>query len=346
MSIKDRYFLAANGFSGFRCHFAALLNSPEIKKLYIIKGGSGVGKSTLMRKVSAHFSGAGLSVEEILCSSDPSSLDGVLIRTDNGIVLLIDGTAPHEYDMKYPAARDHIIDLSRHLNEKKLYAEREKIEKLIKEKKKYYDLAYKYLHLAGNSYKILKEAILPYAKKDEISSLLRRLFNGAKNHVAAPKSRLYSSFSKSGLTTLDGGYEGYSFAYCFDVSFKSQILFSLLSSELCASGFDVTLFPSAFSDDIIDGFSVNNDVIFKTSDCAPTYSADCYFENVPNEDTALLSGAERIYENALESAAEALKLAFKNHIALEKIYGSAMDFEKSELVTKDLIEKIEQDIQN
>ena len=93
--------------------------------------------------------------------------------------------------------------------------------------------------------------MLPYAKKDEISSLLGRLFNGAKNRVAVPKFRLYSSFSKSGLTTLDSGYEGYSFAYCFDVSFKSQILFSLLSSELCASGFDVTLFPSAFSDDII-----------------------------------------------------------------------------------------------
>lgn len=346
MSVKDRYFLAANGFSGFRCHFPSLLNSPEIKKLYIVKGGSGVGKSTLMREVSAHFSNAGLSVEEILCSSDPSSLDGVLIRGDGGVVLLIDGTAPHEYDMKYPSARDHIIDLSRHLNEMALENEREKIVDLIKEKKKYYDFAYKYLHLAGNSYKILKEATLPYAKYDEIKLLVKGLFSNGSERVGSLKSRLYSSFSKSGLTYLDMRFVRYERVYCFDAGYRSQILFSLILSEISPLGFDIAVFPSAFSDDIIDGFSVNGDTLFISVGDVPTYKADCYFEKMPDEDTALLYHAEKIYESALDSAVEALQIAFKNHLALEKIYGGAMDFEKNKLLTKNLIEKIRQDIGN
>ena len=67
---------------------------------------------------------------------------------------------------------------------------------------------------------------------------------------------------------------------------------------------------------------------------------------MPDEDTALLSHAEKIYESALDSAVEALQIAFKNHLALEKIYGGAMDFEKNKLLTKNLIEKIRQDIGN
>lgn len=65
----------------------------ELSQLYIIKGGSGCGKSTFMRRIGAEAEARGLDVSYILCSSDPGSLDGVLLPALS--VGFVDGTAPH-----------------------------------------------------------------------------------------------------------------------------------------------------------------------------------------------------------------------------------------------------------
>lgn len=344
MSVTNRYFLAANGFSGFRCRFDSLLASNEIKRLYIIKGGSGVGKSTLMREVSAHFSDAGFEVEEILCSSDPSSLDGVVISSGTTLIVLIDGTAPHEYDMKYPAMRDSTIDLSKHIDEKAIEKKSESIVSLIKEKKKYYDFAYKYLHLAGKSYKILMDTTEPYIKIDEIKSLVKNLFGEERCKECTVHSRLYSAFSRNGLFYLDTGDSRFKKAYYFESGYRTQILFSYLVNEIKKYRSDITIFPSPFSDNIIDGFSVNDEAIFKMSDIAPTYKTDCYFEKISIKDDDLISTGERIFDMSISCATGALSSAFENHIALEEIYGSSMDFKKNRNVTKNLIEKISSEL--
>ena len=58
-----------------------------------IFAGSGVGKSTLMRRVAALAQEAGEPVEYILCSGDPDSLDAILLPGKKAA--LVDGTAPH-----------------------------------------------------------------------------------------------------------------------------------------------------------------------------------------------------------------------------------------------------------
>lgn len=340
MSVTNRYFLAANGFLGFRCHFWSLLKSEDIKKLYIIKGGSGVGKSTLMRRISAYFSDAGFSVEEILCSSDPSSLDGVVINSSGGRIVLIDGTAPHEYDMKYPAMRDITVDLSRHLNERELEKHGAKIKRLIKEKKKCYDTAYKNLHLAGISYKAILETTMPYARSIEIKNLAKKLFSDENTRAEKLDLKLYSAFCKEGLILLDRNDEQYKKAYYFDSGYKTHILFSQLYGEIKKRGYDITVFPSPFSDDVIDGFSVNDEVLFKIRDSAPTYKSDCYFDNFDGRDGEIINSYEKIFNLSLEAAKQSLKWAFENHRSLEEIYGSHMDFEKNTRLSEDLIAKI------
>ena len=58
-------------------HFDDILPFERARRVYFIKGGSGVGKSTFMRAVGQHCAQAGYKVEYFNCSSDPQSLDGV-----------------------------------------------------------------------------------------------------------------------------------------------------------------------------------------------------------------------------------------------------------------------------
>lgn len=89
--MTSTFFLGACTPQGFLSHADTLFD--ELSQLYIIKGGSGCGKSTFMRKIGAEAEARGLDVSYILCSSDPSSLDGVLLPAlSTGFV---DGTAPH-----------------------------------------------------------------------------------------------------------------------------------------------------------------------------------------------------------------------------------------------------------
>ena len=92
-SPKVQYFLGANSPSGFYSLYHELLPTEQADGIYIIKGGPGCGKSTLMRRVAALAEEAGEPVEYILCSGDPASLDAVVLPEKR--VALVDGTAPH-----------------------------------------------------------------------------------------------------------------------------------------------------------------------------------------------------------------------------------------------------------
>ncbi len=89
---NTQYFLGGNTPSGFYSLYHQLSDPARMRALYIIKGGPGSGKSTLMRRVERRVQAAGLETEQVLCSGDPDSLDAVMIP---GLgAALVDGTAP------------------------------------------------------------------------------------------------------------------------------------------------------------------------------------------------------------------------------------------------------------
>ena len=107
---KEEYFAAANSYEGFKSNFDRIFSPLILKKLFILKGGPGTGKSTLMRKIAERFDDAAM-VMRILCSSDTSSLDGVVLKKDEVTVGIVDGTAPHIVEPKFPGAVEEIINL-------------------------------------------------------------------------------------------------------------------------------------------------------------------------------------------------------------------------------------------
>lgn len=90
------FFLGACSAQGFSSHYDSLLS--EGIPLTVIKGGSGCGKSTFMRSIGRAAEERGLDVSYILCSSDPDSLDGVILPQLP--IAFVDGTAPHVLEPK------------------------------------------------------------------------------------------------------------------------------------------------------------------------------------------------------------------------------------------------------
>ena len=111
------YFAGANTARGFESCFDNILPPDMRKRMFFIKGGPGVGKSSLMRRVGEEAEKQGLKVCYFHCSSDPDSLDGVCLP-ERGIGLM-DGTAPHVYDPSVPGARDVLLSLGDYLDERR-----------------------------------------------------------------------------------------------------------------------------------------------------------------------------------------------------------------------------------
>lgn len=102
------FFLGALAPGGFHGYFDQLDTPPEMR-LYLIKSGPGCGKSTLMKQVAAANLEHGRITERIHCSSDPDSLDGVVLWQTGAAV--VDATAPHTLEPGAPGAAQEVVSL-------------------------------------------------------------------------------------------------------------------------------------------------------------------------------------------------------------------------------------------
>lgn len=87
------FFLGANSANGFVSRFSNVYNLTDGWRVYIIKGGPGTGKSSLMKKLASSAKERGFTPQLCYCSSDPVSLDAVIIPENK--FMIADGTAPH-----------------------------------------------------------------------------------------------------------------------------------------------------------------------------------------------------------------------------------------------------------
>lgn len=141
------FFLGANSPKGFVSHFADNYRNSDGWHTYIIKGGAGTGKSTLLKKVADYFISMGISAHLCPCSSDISSLDAVIFPDIK--IMLLDGTAPHVVEAEYFGACEEIINLADALDPVKLKEMREDIIALSAKNSAYHKRASAYLSAAG-----------------------------------------------------------------------------------------------------------------------------------------------------------------------------------------------------
>ncbi len=161
MQKVTHFFLGANSGQGFQSLYDRFANSEDHYDLVLLKGGPGVGKSTLMATVGKTMADRGEEVELLHCSGDPDSLDGVHIPRLRTAIL--DATAPHVLDPKYPAAVDRVVNLGQFYDVGEAKKHREEIIIHTRNCSEAYQRAYRALgaarQLEGSARVLVEEAL-------------------------------------------------------------------------------------------------------------------------------------------------------------------------------------------
>ena len=134
-----RYFAGGNTARGFYSLFDSSLEG--LNRIFILKGGPGTGKSFLMKDVGNFWSEKGYDIEFLHCSSDPDSVDGVIITSLQ--VAIVDGTAPHVIEPKLPGAVEEYINLGEAWDSKALATRKSEISELSKQVSDAFQMAYR-----------------------------------------------------------------------------------------------------------------------------------------------------------------------------------------------------------
>ena len=362
--MQKEYFAAINSVHGFVSFFDSIFAGRD--RLYIIKGGPGTGKSTLMRKIAAEAEKNGMDSELIFCSSDPSSLDGVIIPSlDTAIV---DGTAPHLMDASLPGTKDEILNLGQYWNADELYARREDIELLGKRKSKAYEKVFKYLAAIGDiesdrfnsvSKRVDKNKLCAYAQRvaDSISRSERK-HNRAD---ISPEIKTSPEIRVTGAVSMDG----YTYLPTFERISGTQyrIIDRLGIAHMLLDEISALLIKRGIS------FSVALDAPFERKCGIMIPGADCCITLANKTDTLeaetyvgaaihsvnmnrfLYSGSVSELKSELHriekyktllgtEVSSAFESVRKNHFEIEKIYKSAMNFSGVDKAAKQIIRRI------
>ena len=139
------FFPGGNTALGFFSYYDHIIRA-DATRIFIVKGGPGVGKSSFMKEIAAVLNGRGFDVELHHCSSDPGSLDGVVFPQIG--VAMIDGTSPHVVDPKNPGAVDEIVHLGDYWDETGIRGGKDEILSLNREVGRLFGRAYCYLKAA------------------------------------------------------------------------------------------------------------------------------------------------------------------------------------------------------
>ncbi len=199
--MQQKYFAASNSGGGFKNYYKEVFAEADF--VYIIKGGPGTGKSSFMKKYALRAEQDGKEVEYYYCSSDPSSLDGVLIHGEHGIVGILDGTAPHTSEPDFPGAREEIVNLGECWNGELLRRQKNEIISLSEHKSGEYRCAYTFLRSVGNlravSDSLMETAIDREKMRAAAGKLIKELPCGRLEYAPA----LTDSVSMNGRVRLD-----------------------------------------------------------------------------------------------------------------------------------------------
>ncbi len=347
--MQHRYFSASNSASGFKNYFPEVFLRAE--HLYIIKGGPGTGKSSFMKRCALTAQKISAEVEYYYCSSDPESLDGLLILGKNRVIGIIDGTSPHAYEPKIAGACEEIINLGQFWQSDLLVKQKNEIKALSQRKSSAYERAYDYLRSCGNLRAVTDSLLEDAIYSEKMSSAVKRLVRSLplSSGKATKIPSLISGVTMSGRSYLDSFEQNAETIYRIGELYGVGRMF-LLELSRALESVDCTLRMSydPVKCDSINGIFIEEQrIAFLLSGKEELDTADRFVNTKRFIDTEGLKKvrpeiryAEKIYSESLEGAIHALGEAKIYHFLLEDIYKNAMDFRSLSRFTDSFAENL------
>lgn len=334
----DRYYLGSNTYKGFYGLYEEAI--APLDRVFLLKGGPGTGKSSLMKKVMKEGLNRGYSVECWHCSGDPNSLDGVLLK-ELGLAV-IDATAPHAVEPKIPVAKEVIINLLDCVRRDKIKDYRTHIERLANDKKECFVRAYEHLKCGFGYFTQINRLLTDNVDMGEIDLVAREFAvkiageNGGDDKVKkkGASRRFFRAITPEGVV-------------CFDDALKDKKVIAVKGEDILIDRFVTTLVDSVSADvlflnpydaDLVEGCVVGDVAVVR--EC---YSPDCTVDLTDFEkkaDLYALSRARAKLDEEIEEGVSNISKARNVHMGIERFYVSAMDFEIADKLTDRVLKDI------
>ncbi|GAB6179695.1 PRK06851 family protein [Desulfotomaculum defluvii] len=368
-----KVFPGGNTSQGFYSYYHYMI-APNATRIFCIKGGPGVGKSTFMKYISEKMVDLGYDVEQHCCSSDNNSLDGVVIPAIG--VALLDGTAPHVVDPKNPGAVDEIIHLGDYWNEDKLRQNKELILKANARVGRLFKIAYNQL----NEAKAIKAELDSYYAEamnmGGVNSIIHNIAESILGDIirdhklqfekeADDRHLFATAFTPKGQahfleTILDGVTKLYFITG--EASAIGSHVIGTIAQAMHIHGLNTEVYHCAFEPTAVDLVVIPN---LKLAILKEIPGIDIKLQGVPGLDKVIIKDLNQfldqsvlaVYEEEIKSARDRFGLAIQRatsyiaaakaeHDVMEEYYIPAMDFNainaKRELILKRILKYAEE----
>ena len=353
-TIPCRWFMGCNSQNGFYSLFGQFTRPEEGWRCILIKGGPGTGKSTLMKRVIKLALQRGQPVEEIHCSSDAASLDGVILPRQRTV--LLDATPPHALEPQFPGAVEQPFSLCGCWDEELLFTRREEIVRLGREISGLHWQAVRYLSGAGALLGEVRRLAAETLNWEKIEHYVQRLAARELPDRGKPGSealRLLSAVTDRSVIlfheTISTLCER---VICLEdpCGAAAAALLPRLRDEAVARGYHVISCPCPLSPEKLDHLLIPEaGLAFVTSNSlhrVPLAGRAIHAQRFTDDGSAIKSRRVRIRflqktaATLLRQAELAIAEAHRRHDELEEHYIGAMDFAEVDRLAEGLLKKL------
>lgn len=348
-----RVFPGGNTSEGFFSYYNYIIEE-DANRIFVIKGGPGTGKSSMMKKIARVMMGKGYDVEYHHCSSDNNSIDGIVIPKLK--VAMLDGTAPHVVDPKNPGAVDEIIHLGDYWDVEKMEANKKEILESNKKVGRLFRRAYKYLKASRPIYEDMVEKnseSMDFGKVNMITSaLIDNLFanTSLSKNIGKERHLFGSAYTPNGWVEFTNTIlQNVKNVYCIKGDFgtgKSSLL-ERIYKEAVIKGLDVEIYHTPLIPEKIETILIKElNVGLTTSSMFENENykkidLDKFLDEKMNEEYREEIEEDReMFNGLIEKAVSNIARAKKEHDHMESYYVPNMNFEEIEEVADKVVERI------
>lgn len=346
-----KIFPGANTSNGFYSYFDYIIPK-DVNRIFCLKGGPGVGKSSLMKKVARDFVEKGYDVEVFPCSSDPSSLDAVVIKKLK--VVLLDATAPHIVDPKIPGAIDEIVNFGDFWNMDNLEKNKMEIVQCNKEIGACFQRSFKYLKAAQPIFYDIESKnsdAMDFGKLNKFTDeFSEQIFKGIENkeELSTPRHLFGTAITPIGhIDYADSLLQDAEKVYYLDgkigygkTTFLKRIYDKAVLKGLQVEVFHYPLIPEKIESIMITdlGIAITTSSLFKDQEAIDLSEFISKEKLIDYEEELEID--ERVLDELINYAISNLKKAKSNHDVIENYYIPNMDFDKIDELKSKLVKRI------
>jgi hypothetical protein len=351
------YYAGGNTALGFHSFYES--NLKGLDRLFILKGGPGTGKSSVMKKIGQKWTDKGYDIEFLHCSSDNNSIDGVIIPAlKAGIV---DGTAPHVVEPKAPGAIEEYVNLGQAWDSQLLAKHKNEIVSCTAKISEAFQTAYATFAQAlriHDEWERIFISNMDFSKAELLTEAIIEKFIGERSleKNADVKHRFFGAATPNGavdfIHNLTANIPKRYFIKGRPGTGKSTML-KKIAAKAERAGFDVEIYHCGFDPNSLDMVAIRElgIVIFDSTDPHEYFPDRDNDEIIDVYKIAVAAGTDekyaaqiteitQRYSAKMKDATSYLARAKSLHDDLEKFYVAAMDF----AMVEELQEEIDSEI--